>query len=294
MVRNYEAKLARTVVPLAVLPEQNLSGHDTVGTSLTDVVFEAECEQQRILCRIYLFCHCGSASTAVHDSQWSIPTSCSNSAATLRGYGAYWGRRLCFGHGSLESPSNFHVRRWSDVTDPCPEFSRESLGFYGYRASPIRLSAYRRLRKWACSNCSDLAYSLCDGAPRSRLVNANPQDGMMLTFLGVGNATLAQFRILGGTIGIAITTSAFTPLVRGRLLRFLSTNEVLMLLDRTSAIGSMSKMNQVLIRHAFADGFNLQMRILIGVAAGHILATALMWTRTPMRISRAGPSSRRS
>lgn len=107
---------------------------------------------------------------------------------------------------------------------------------------------------------------------------------------GVGNATIAQFRILGGVIGIAITTEASSPLVKKRLLQFLPINEVLILLDRTSAIGGIPAATQTLIRHSFEAGFNLQTRILIGTAAGHIAATALLWTKTPMRISRAGPA----
>jgi hypothetical protein len=62
-----------------------------------------------------------------------------------------------------------------------------------------------------------------------------------------------------------------------------------MLLDHTSAIQRLNEATQVLVRHAFSDGFNLQMRILIGIAAGHVLATALMWTKPLIRINRAGP-----
>ncbi|PVH93387.1 MFS general substrate transporter [Periconia macrospinosa] len=108
--------------------------------------------------------------------------------------------------------------------------------------------------------------------------------------LGVANATIAQFRILGGVIGIAVTTTASTPLIRARMLKFLSTSQVLLLLDRTTAIWGLPSAVQDLVRHAFADGFNLQMRILIGIAAGHIVATALMWTKIPIRISRKGPA----
>jgi hypothetical protein len=108
---------------------------------------------------------------------------------------------------------------------------------------------------------------------------------------GVANATIAQFRILGGVIGIAVTTTASTPLIRERLLTFLPANQVHLLLDRTTAIWGLPPATQDLVRHVLADGFNLQMRILIGIAAGHMAATALMWTKTAMRISREGPGA---
>ncbi|KAF2791393.1 major facilitator superfamily MFS-1 [Melanomma pulvis-pyrius CBS 109.77] len=106
--------------------------------------------------------------------------------------------------------------------------------------------------------------------------------------LGVGNATMAQFRILGGTIGISITTAAFAPFVKNQLLDGLSASVVHALLDRTGAIGRLPEATQSIVRHAFADGYNLQMKILIGIAAAHIPATLLMWRKRPIIISMKG------
>jgi hypothetical protein len=105
---------------------------------------------------------------------------------------------------------------------------------------------------------------------------------------GVGNATLAQFRILGGTFAISIATAAATPFISSRLLHHLSPTTVQTLLDRTEGIVRLPEELQGVVRHIFADGYNLQMRILIGIAAAHVPATLLMWTRKGILISRTG------
>lgn len=96
---------------------------------------------------------------------------------------------------------------------------------------------------------------------------------------GVGNATLAQFRILGGTLGIAVTTCAATPLITSQLLSILPIDVVTALLDRTDGINSLPNEAHDKVRSAFAQGYNLQMQILIGVAAAHLPAILMMWSR---------------
>jgi hypothetical protein len=99
---------------------------------------------------------------------------------------------------------------------------------------------------------------------------------------------MAQFRILGGTIGISIATSAFAPFVKNKLLHALPPSLVHELLDRTGRIDNLPAASQDAVRHAFADGYSLQMKILVGIAAAHIPATLLMWTKKPMIIRRKG------
>jgi len=102
----------------------------------------------------------------------------------------------------------------------------------------------------------------------------------------VSNATMAQFRILGGAIGISIATAASQPFVQNRLLRILPANAVLTILGRTGGIESLPEAMQNTVRSTFADGYNLQMKILIGIASAHAIPILLMWTRKPMVISR--------
>lgn len=107
---------------------------------------------------------------------------------------------------------------------------------------------------------------------------------------GVGNATMAQFRILGGAFAISIATVAATPFIETRLLKSFPSNVVEEVLDRTGGISRLPMESQDVVRGIFADGYNLQMRILIGIAAAHIPATLLMWTKKPIIISKKGSS----
>jgi hypothetical protein len=70
-----------------------------------------------------------------------------------------------------------------------------------------------------------------------------------------------------------------TPFVHAGLTRILPTDVVTALLDRTGAIYKLPSATQDSVRLVFADGYNLQMKILIGVAAVHIPAILMMWSK---------------
>ena len=90
---------------------------------------------------------------------------------------------------------------------------------------------------------------------------------------------VAQFRVMGGAIGLAIITTAFNGLVRSHLQSAVSAQELSDLLRTPASIFEFSPSQQDLIRTTFADGYTLQLKILTGLAAGQIPATFLMWQR---------------
>ncbi|KAK4112255.1 major facilitator superfamily MFS-1, partial [Canariomyces notabilis] len=93
----------------------------------------------------------------------------------------------------------------------------------------------------------------------------------------VAMGAVAQFRVMGGAIGLAIVTTAFNGLVRGRLGDQLAPGQLEQLLQFPGNIASLPPSVQEAIRVAFADGYALQAKILCGLAAGQIPASFLMW-----------------
>ncbi|KAK7186533.1 hypothetical protein DPSP01_002037 [Paraphaeosphaeria sporulosa] len=94
--------------------------------------------------------------------------------------------------------------------------------------------------------------------------------------LAVGTGMVAQFRILGGVISLAIVTCISTPVIRNALLEFISPEHTHAILDRLETIGTLPKELQAQVRDSFRRGFDLQMTIAIGFAAANILATVSM------------------
>lgn len=91
--------------------------------------------------------------------------------------------------------------------------------------------------------------------------------------------SVAQSRIIGSAIGLAIVTAAFNGLVRGNLDGSLPSNDVEDLLRSPALITAYSDEIQTTIRNAFGDGYNLQFKILAGLASLQIPAALMIWTK---------------
>lgn len=98
-------------------------------------------------------------------------------------------------------------------------------------------------------------------------------------YTAVAMGSVAQYRILGSAIGLAIVTAAFNGLVRDHLDGFLPSSEVDNLLTSPGNISAYSDAMQGTIRDAFGDGYNLQLKILAGLAALQIPAALMIWKR---------------
>ncbi|KAL8786452.1 MAG: hypothetical protein Q9213_002768 [Squamulea squamosa] len=95
----------------------------------------------------------------------------------------------------------------------------------------------------------------------------------------VAMSSVAQFRVMGGVIGLAIVTAALNGLVRSKLQNLLSPQQIEELLRSAGAVSSMPGPIRDEVRMIFAEGYNVQMKILSGLAAAQIPASLLMWQK---------------
>ena len=89
---------------------------------------------------------------------------------------------------------------------------------------------------------------------------------------------------MGGVIGLAIISAAFNGLVRSQLRDDLSQEQLDLLLQTPANLVSFPENIQAVVRSGFAKGYNLQMKILCGLAAGQIPASLLMWQKDQIKI----------
>ena len=106
-------------------------------------------------------------------------------------------------------------------------------------------------------------------------------DGLDVLTLHVAVAlgSVNQFRYMGAAVGLAITTTVLNSYVRSRLSAFLSQEEIGALLETSAMLSSFPLDVQQRIRSVFGHGYNIQMRILIGLAAAQLPASLVMWQR---------------
>lgn len=116
----------------------------------------------------------------------------------------------------------------------------------------------------------------------AHLTRNRPQNVTLTYAIAVANGSVSQFRILGGSLGLAIVTCATSASLRANLLRVLSYEQTLSILDRTETILTLPREDQALVREIFGDMYNKQMNILIGIAAAQVLVTILQWQRKPI------------
>lgn len=101
--------------------------------------------------------------------------------------------------------------------------------------------------------------------------------------VGVGSAN--QFRLMGGAIGLAITSSVLNSYVKHHLSEFLTPAELSRLLQASGKVGTLRPEIQDMARRVFDHGYNLQMKIVIGCSAGQLLGIAIMWKRKNVTVA---------
>ena len=84
---------------------------------------------------------------------------------------------------------------------------------------------------------------------------------------------------MGGAIGLSIVTSVLNSKVRTDLSQFLTPDQVEGLLQTASILTGFSPDAQLKIQSVFAEGYNIQFKILAGLAAAQLPASLVMWQK---------------
>lgn len=99
----------------------------------------------------------------------------------------------------------------------------------------------------------------------------------------VAMGAIAQFRILGGCIGLAIVTAIQHSYLRSHLTQSLAGNTVEALLQSASAITTLPTATQDSVREVYAASYNLQLQVLAGLAGAQLLTCLVMWQKNPIK-----------
>lgn len=105
----------------------------------------------------------------------------------------------------------------------------------------------------------------------------------LLTILAVALGGVTQFRVLGGTAGVAIATSLLNNHVKNSLSSTLRSDQLSAVLQSTQIIGTLEPTLQVQVRMVFAEGYNKGLGAMLGFAAAEFLSILLMWETTPRK-----------
>ncbi|KAJ5390077.1 MFS general substrate transporter [Penicillium cataractarum] len=98
----------------------------------------------------------------------------------------------------------------------------------------------------------------------------------------VAMGAIAQFRVMGGSIGLAIATAIQHSYIRSHLRQFLAGNVVEALLQSASAISTLPTGTQDLVRGTYAVSYNMQMKFLACTAGAQLLTSLMMWQQNPI------------
>lgn len=95
----------------------------------------------------------------------------------------------------------------------------------------------------------------------------------------VATGAIVQFRFLGGVIGLSITSSVMNEYLKTHLATILSSDALAALLQRTEILAKFAPDVQEKVIEVFAQGYDLQYKIITGFAAAQFLAVMLMWKK---------------
>jgi len=100
-------------------------------------------------------------------------------------------------------------------------------------------------------------------------------------FTAVGMGISNQFRVLGGSVGVAICANILNNDLAEKLRGLLSPDQVKALLASAQTLASVPSELQTTVRETFAASFVEQMHAVLGLGCAGLLATLLMVERRP-------------
>lgn len=104
-----------------------------------------------------------------------------------------------------------------------------------------------------------------------------------ITLSAATQGAVAQARMLGGSIGLAIATIVLNRNFTAELSSILTPTELSNLRQSLSTLLQLQPTQQLAVTKVFANSFNDQLRICTYIAAVGVLASLSTWTRVPAR-----------
>lgn len=96
---------------------------------------------------------------------------------------------------------------------------------------------------------------------------------------------ITQFRTMGGAIGLSIVNTVMHTFLKSRLRNIITSADALnKVLDSAQSIAALDPATRLKVVLEFSEGYNIQMRILAGLAAVQLLGSAVMWQRRQIRV----------
>ncbi|TGO34126.1 hypothetical protein BHYA_0211g00100 [Botrytis hyacinthi] len=103
----------------------------------------------------------------------------------------------------------------------------------------------------------------------------------------VGMSGAGQFRALGGSIGIAISTNVLNNHITYTLSSILSPIQLNELLQLAEVLTEFPLRLLAITRQAYSDAYNTQMFVLAAFSAATLMATVIFWEKTPRRMTKS-------
>ncbi|PVI01633.1 MFS general substrate transporter [Periconia macrospinosa] len=102
--------------------------------------------------------------------------------------------------------------------------------------------------------------------------------------IAISSGALLQFRVFGGALGLSITTSAMNNYLSSHMPAAVGGTSASALLQSVEVIREYPHEVQAQILKAFAEGYNLQMKIMVGFAALQVLVVGMLWRKNQIRL----------
>ncbi|KAL4985183.1 major facilitator superfamily domain-containing protein [Aspergillus falconensis] len=94
--------------------------------------------------------------------------------------------------------------------------------------------------------------------------------------------SITQLRVLGSAVGLSVATNLLNNTVQDRLRNQIGPDVLHNIMKNVSSMAMLPEPTQMLVRAAFASGYQRQLLMVLGFCAAEILALGIMWER-PMR-----------
>jgi hypothetical protein len=104
---------------------------------------------------------------------------------------------------------------------------------------------------------------------------------------------VTQVRVLGGTIGLAISTTVLNSYVKMTLAKQLDEEQIEGISQSLEAIGKLDLEQQIFVRRTFAEGYARLMWIVAGFSGAVVLSALVMVERVPRRHAIGGGEEER-